>query len=223
MGFWARMPAGLVILARDGRPLLRVGVVARSSGTDELTGLAGRDAFLAAAERELARIRRGGLPGCVAVLDLDGLKAINDRFGHEVGDRIILQVAQVVAGSCRAADLVARGAGDELWLLLPATEIEDTVITLERLSARLTEQVHLPDGVGVTVSTGLARLDRAGHHVSAVVEHAVTAAHAAKARMPGHRGQQGPVHSPAVRVGRTEPRRRHRRANWSGQLEGIRA
>ncbi|MBK7395041.1 MAG: GGDEF domain-containing protein [Myxococcales bacterium] len=88
--------------------------------TDSLTGLANKRAFHALGQREIERARRIRSPFTLVSADLDGFKWVNDTRGHAEGDRVLVEVARVLA-SCRALDLPARLGGDEFALLLPDT------------------------------------------------------------------------------------------------------
>lgn len=85
---------------------------------DELTGLSNRRGFEMLGERLIAAARRLELPVSAIYADLDNLKPINDTFGHEAGDRALTETAEVLAGSMRASDLIARLGGDEYCALL---------------------------------------------------------------------------------------------------------
>ena len=105
----------------------------RRADTDPLTGLLNRAGMLAAANREHAIALRTGAPLTVAVLDLDGFKQVNDRHGHSVGDRLLVQLARSWQQRLRAGDILARHGGDEFVLLLPATTVDGAGPVLERL------------------------------------------------------------------------------------------
>lgn len=104
---------------------------------DELTGLCNRRGFLLLGERVLDLCVRQGLPATVVFADLDGLKPINDRFGHEEGDSAIREAATLLRTAFRSSDLVARLAGDEfVALLTAATKGEEAVDRLAQLVER---------------------------------------------------------------------------------------
>jgi diguanylate cyclase (GGDEF)-like protein len=88
------------------------------SATDELTGLYNRRGFLTELDHALARARRGGAPGVLMVGDLDGFKAVNDRFGHAGGDAALRHVAALLESRVRRGDAVARLGGDEFGVFL---------------------------------------------------------------------------------------------------------
>ena len=94
----------------------------RLSRFDLLTGLYSRAFFVASLDQEIRRAARTGRPFSLLLIDLDGLKPANDRYGHESGDRLLRAVAEVLHGDVRATDVAARYGGDEFVLLLPETE-----------------------------------------------------------------------------------------------------
>lgn len=106
--------------------------------TDELTGLLNRRGFYQMAERALAVARRSGSECVIAFIDVDGLKAVNDRLGHDVGDRMITDVADVLLATLRESDVVGRMGGDEFCVVgLNPDSNENTL--RDRLHARLAE------------------------------------------------------------------------------------
>jgi len=90
--------------------------------TDPLTGLLNRRAFYERAEEEIGRVRRSGAPLVLAYLDVDDFKGVNDRFGHETGDRVLVALARALSRSVRSADVIARLGGDEFAVLFPDAE-----------------------------------------------------------------------------------------------------
>lgn len=133
------------------------GELSRAAATDPLTGLANRRAFDAALDRLLAR---EGMTGCVAVVDLDHFKRVNDRHGHEAGDRVLVAFAELARGSVRDGDLIARLGGEEFGVLLPGADIAHAHVVCERIR-RVIAGMRLRVGeaeIGVTASVGLAVL-----------------------------------------------------------------
>lgn len=112
----------------------------RNSTTDALTGLCNRRELERRLELELGRARRYGLLLSVLVLDVDGLKAINDRWGHARGDAALRTVAEALVRSCRQADLPSRYGGDEFVVLAPSTTAKEAVELAERLRRRLRDR-----------------------------------------------------------------------------------
>jgi diguanylate cyclase (GGDEF)-like protein len=105
--------------------------------SDPLTGVANRRLLLAHAEYEIARHRRGRRCFAVVMLDLDGFKLVNDRFGHAAGDDLLCDVATALKRSMRQQDTVARIGGDEFCVLAPETDESGA----RRLAARTAQAV----------------------------------------------------------------------------------
>jgi diguanylate cyclase (GGDEF)-like protein len=117
---------------------------------DPLTGLGNRRAWEEALPRQLALASRNGKPLCVALLDVDGFKGLNDRDGHLAGDRVLSEAASAWSHEIRASDLLARYGGDEFALLLPDCTIDRAMEIVGRLELVCE---------GVSFSTGVARWD----------------------------------------------------------------
>ncbi|WP_300299470.1 GGDEF domain-containing protein [Ferrovibrio sp.] len=110
------------------------------SSTDELTGLPNRRAFEAFMLAELARARREERGGCLAFLDLDRFKAINDRHGHAAGDAVLRQIALRLQPAARATDCLARLHGDEFVLAMPGASLAQAEARLAELTTRIERQ-----------------------------------------------------------------------------------
>jgi diguanylate cyclase (GGDEF)-like protein len=122
---------------------------------DSLTGLANRRRFRVALAREVERWRRYRSPCALLMLDIDHLKAVNDKFGHPVGDMVIRQIAQTLKEVSRDNDTAARLGGEEFALLLAGVDLHRAVAAAERLRTVLGGK--RVEGVGsVTVSIGVA-------------------------------------------------------------------
>ena len=128
---------------------------------DWLTGLRNRRWLARELPRLVAASRRAGDPMSLAVFDIDHFKTINDRFGHEVGDRVLRAFAAVLTSTVRAADVVVRTGGEEFVVLMPATPREAAVGCCERVRATLRGwSWPAPDpDLGLTVSAGVVSLD----------------------------------------------------------------
>jgi diguanylate cyclase (GGDEF)-like protein len=127
------------------------------SSEDPLTGLGNRRRFQARLEEEFARAQRYGAPLSVLVADLDGLKELNDRCGHRIGDEALTRVASAIRTGSRAADFAARWGGDEFALLAPSTGSEDAVRLAERVRSLASE--HDSGRERISVSIGVATFD----------------------------------------------------------------
>ena len=123
---------------------------------DWLTGLHNRR-YLA---RELERLTQGGLavPLSLAVLDLDRFKSINDRFGHDAGDQVLVRVAGLLCDVLRESDIVIRSGGEEFLVLMPQTDVRAATACCERIRDRIynEEWEQIAGGLSVTTSVGLA-------------------------------------------------------------------
>jgi diguanylate cyclase (GGDEF)-like protein len=133
----------------------------QASYTDDLTGIANRRFLTARIEQILADHRIiGDHAGCLAIIDLDNFKLVNDRFGHQTGDMILQDFAQLIQGQLRRADSFGRMGGEEFALTLPDTTLEHACLILDRLLSvvRLSRPLRAyPDftysfSAGVTVS-----------------------------------------------------------------------
>jgi diguanylate cyclase (GGDEF)-like protein len=122
--------------------------------TDELTGLANRRYFMQHLEREINRSRRHHHPLCLAMLDIDFFKNINDDFGHLIGDKILMHFAQFLQTHFRASDFVGRLGGEEFAILLPETKVEDAFQVIDRAIKSVSNE-KLSD-IQYSFSAGLA-------------------------------------------------------------------
>lgn len=122
---------------------------------DHLTGLANRRRFRVALTREVERWRRYGVPCALLLLDIDHMKAINDRFGHPSGDLVIRHVANTLTQVSRDNDTAARLGGEEFALLLASVGAEKAALAAERLRVVLAES-SVGDVGRITVSIGVA-------------------------------------------------------------------
>lgn len=127
--------------------------ISREARVDELTHLLNRRGFDERAEIELARARREDASLGVVAFDLDHFKRVNDEFGHEVGDRVLINLAECFRSEMRETDVAARMGGEEFVALLPGADLEESRDFAERVrrTLRSAEQPGVPM---VTVSAG---------------------------------------------------------------------
>jgi diguanylate cyclase (GGDEF)-like protein len=148
--------AGQGMIAYENAELFRT--VEQLAITDGLTGLLNRRHFFQLADREIATARRRSTPLTAMMLDIDHFKQINDRFGHPVGDQVIIVVADRLNATVRKTDLLGRYGGEEFVVFLPDTGHEGSNILAERIRAALADR-PIPTDAGpltVTASIGLA-------------------------------------------------------------------
>jgi diguanylate cyclase (GGDEF)-like protein len=149
----------------------------RMATTDSLTGLFNRRHMIALTEKELARQHRH--PGALTLMlmDLDHFKQINDLHGHDVGDRVLDAVSQILKSTMREQDLIGRWGGEEFLAALPDTDLEQAAASAERIRSAIQALVIESGGsrVSVTISIGITlyRGEEALSHAIARADHAL--------------------------------------------------
>jgi two-component system cell cycle response regulator len=155
--------AGVAVFALLGLGLYRrrvesARIAERLSVTDSLTGLKNRryvlqtieaDAFAAARKHRMA-MASGSLPSdadlVFVLIDIDHFKAVNDQFGHDAGDKVLIQIADVLRSSCRATDTIARWGGEEFLVIFRFTNRETAAMSVERIRMAVEQRVFNIDG-----------------------------------------------------------------------------
>lgn len=139
----------------------------RSGLTDPLTGWSNRRYLEARLQEELARCRRERLPLACLMIDVDHFKAVNDRYGHLVGDEVLRGITRRIGDEVRGSDVAARYGGEEFVILLPATDAAAAGVLAERIRGVVAAQpFELGDDrkpLSVTVSIGVADLTPERH------------------------------------------------------------
>ena len=159
------------------------------SRTDSLTGLANRTEFGETLGRALVRFRRFGVRGALLFVDLDDFKAVNDQYGHRIGDAILNEVGDRLLAAGRATDTVARLGGDEFSLLIDPVDDGFGVATevAQRVLASLGEPFLFDDRViNLDASCGIAHFPDDGRDPDTLLKNADVATQAAKRRGGGH-------------------------------------
>jgi len=139
---------------------------------DELTQLPRRRRVFELGRRILLRAERVGQPFSVLYIDADHFKAVNDRFGHDAGDRALQLIARHIQDSMRPTDVAGRFGGEEFVVLLPGTDQHDAAVVAERLRKRIEDARHFE--VAMTISVGVAQHAR-GEPIDRVIRRADTA------------------------------------------------
>lgn len=149
---------------------------------DPLTGLPNRHRLQSELQYAITHATQSGDGLAVLYLDLDGFKEVNDRCGHDAGDRLLHEVAQRLQQGLRQGDLVARVGGDEFVALLPGCrDIEAAQVVADGIRARLSPPYTLPDGLfRLDASIGIACFPADGSDPDALLAHADRAMYAAK-------------------------------------------
>jgi diguanylate cyclase (GGDEF)-like protein len=149
---------------------------------DGMTGLFNRRHFFSLAEIEWGRYQRHRRSMSLLMLDIDQFKSINDQYGHDAGDRVIVQIAEICRQEKRKSDVVARFGGEEFLLLLPETTLADARLVAERLRHQVEASV-LPlasHAIKATVSIGVAQATPGMDTIFALIRTADNAMYAAK-------------------------------------------
>jgi diguanylate cyclase len=127
---------------------------------DPLTGALNRKGLDEALEREVSKVRRTNTPLCMALLDIDNFKTINDKLGHTTGDAALTHLAKVARDAMRPQDTLARYGGEEFVLLLPDTVQDKGIEAMTRLQRELTKHFFMAgtEKVLITFSAGVAQM-----------------------------------------------------------------
>lgn len=152
-----------IVAARGERKLEQLSV------TDPLTGLPNRRYFESACKLEAAQNERGNGHLSLAILDIDHFKRVNDSYGHDVGDEVLVHIADLLRRSTRAGNVIARVGGEEFALLMPNTKAQEALEGAERIRANIEASPYNRKGkpLPLTISIGIAELAR-----GATFEHA---------------------------------------------------
>jgi diguanylate cyclase (GGDEF)-like protein len=186
-------PSGIGAERRMSRAIGQVSEsleAARSAATtDRLTGVLNRPALFAELLRAVEEANRYDLPLAVAFVDIDRFKAVNDTHGHQAGDAVLRQLAQMLRANIRASDAVGRYGGEEFLVVLTSTgpdEAAQKAETLRQLVQRCrfrlkSAQSRAPVELELTVSIGIAGGSGHPHHLDELIRHADEAMYSAKA------------------------------------------
>ncbi len=127
---------------------------------DSLTGIANRRYFLDYFQKMYANATRNKIPLSLVMADLDYFKIINDRFGHQAGDNVLVEFARILESNCRKEDLPARYGGEEFIILLVHADSGRASIQAERIRNKFEELKIGPENIKATASFGIAELNR---------------------------------------------------------------
>ena len=154
----------------------------RLARTDPLTGVSNRRHFLEQLTDEASRMRRYRHPAALFMLDLDYFKRLNDGFGHDVGDRALVETARTVRRTLRTHDLFGRLGGEEFAGFLPETEFNEAVLVCERLRELIAAiDLQTADAkASISASIGVIMLDPVTDTVDSAIKRADQAMYAAK-------------------------------------------
>lgn len=156
--------------------------VERLSMTDPLTGLNNRRSFDIAARQNVRVAIRHKRPLSVLMVDIDFFKRVNDTYGHAVGDKVLVKIAQVCQQHTRSTDLLARFGGEEFCFILPETSANEALPFSERLRTAISDIVFESDGqvFSVTVSVGISECSGEEDSLESLLERSDEALYSAK-------------------------------------------
>ena len=151
------------------------------AASDALTGAMSRGAILPLVERSVKRAARSGIPACVAMIDLDWFKSVNDRFGHLVGDQVLRRVVDCIRQCLRTSDVIGRYGGEEFVLLLQGADAQGAARLVERIRSAISmaDWSDLGASLKVSVSCGITSV-RATDSLETVLARADHALYEAK-------------------------------------------
>jgi len=151
------------------------------STTDSLTKIYNRRHFLELARKEFERSTRMGLQLAFLILDIDYFKNINDTYGHQVGDEVLIKVCKTIEGTLRDYDIFGRYGGDELTIIFPQTELSQAMRVAERLEESVQSlSIESIEGKKVTLSGGLASKASSHKDLESLIKSADEALYRAK-------------------------------------------
>jgi diguanylate cyclase (GGDEF)-like protein len=150
-----------LLRAKVARLQERVEQLDQLAHRDSLIDLPNRRGFMRELERLIARVDRYGINAAMLFVDLDGLKMINDTFGHRAGDEALIQVAGLLASGVRHSDVVARIGGDEFGILLESSDEDAAHETATRLVNQISDCDFMHDGepLPLSVAIGVGMID----------------------------------------------------------------
>ena len=151
------------------------------ASSDSLTGLANHRRLFEVLQAELYRSQRTGREFSLVLLDLDGLKHINDRYSHQAGDRALCRLAQILKDCCRSVDTAARHGGDEFAVVLPETGIVAAALVARRICELLGRDAEEPV---LSVSVGIAGYPKDAEAIGTLLYAADKALYAMKSQKP---------------------------------------
>ncbi|WP_211467689.1 GGDEF domain-containing protein [Collimonas silvisoli] len=170
------------IMEKNQQLVLAMKRVQELATRDELTNIENRRSLMEILAVEQKRFQRGGTPFCIAILDLDGFKSVNDNFGHAAGDLVLKTFVEIVRNEMRLSDHFARYGGDEFVLVLTGTTVEEGVTALDRICAEteMYDWSKFGKDIVLTASIGITNF-RPGESIDEAFQRADMALYGAKA------------------------------------------
>jgi diguanylate cyclase (GGDEF)-like protein len=166
---------------------IRFSKIERENIIDHLTGVYNRRYLDERIASEAIRAHKYDMPLSMMMIDIDHFKAVNDRYGHQIGDRVLKSLCELLIKEGRVTDVVARYGGEEIVILTIQTNISDTFNVAEKLCKTVETSIMVPvdksehrEDIRITVSIGVAGLDQQGFDSQAMIKKADMALYQAK-------------------------------------------
>jgi diguanylate cyclase (GGDEF)-like protein len=169
---------------RQQQPIEQQDTIHPRNSKDDVEAIGNHRRLFEVLHAEICRTKRTGREFSLLLLDLDGLKWINDQFGHQVGSRALCRLAEVLADCCRSVDTAVRHGGDEFALQLPETGPTVAALVGQRICDLLAKDTEEPP---LSVSVGVAGYPQDAHTIGTPLYAADRALYAMKAKRPGSR------------------------------------
>jgi len=151
-----------------------------AANTDPMTGIYNRRYFFDVSEQILEVSKRDNMPMCIAMLDIDKFKTINDTYGHDVGDIVIQKSVDIIREHLKEDDILIRFGGEEFLLVLLDTSMQDTLILCEQIRQTIEKSYPINDDKQVTISIGISQCTNEDEEISQIVKRADNALYEAK-------------------------------------------
>jgi diguanylate cyclase (GGDEF)-like protein len=166
---------------------IRFSKIERENIIDHLTGVHNRRYLDERIASEALRAHKYGMPLSMMMIDIDHFKAVNDRYGHQIGDHVLKSLCELLIKKVRVTDVVARFGGEEIVILTIQTHISNTFDLAEQLRRAVEASIMVPvdksehrEDIRITVSIGVAGLDQDGFDSRAMIKKADMALYQAK-------------------------------------------
>ena len=159
----------------------------KSASTDYLTGLHNRENLQHRLKQEIARISRRSKKSILVYFDLNLFKSINDTYGHNTGDQVLIKVAQILKIKLRTQDILFRVGGDEFVIIMPDTNLENSEIVSARL-IKYFKSVVLEEFPEIKITSSIGMTDISNHSPDEIIERGDKAMYIAKKNDPERKG-----------------------------------
>ncbi|OHD53793.1 MAG: hypothetical protein A2Y33_02760 [Spirochaetes bacterium GWF1_51_8] len=162
----------------ENEQIVKFDEASRRAVTDHLTGIFNRIKFNESLAREIEKMNTEGYSFTAVMFDIDHFKKINDTYGHQTGDKVLIAITKIVSKMIRKNDIFARWGGEEFMILLPETNLSTTLAITERLREKIASSQNDPAGQ-VTASFGVAEYKK-GEKMSRFIKRVDNAMYRAK-------------------------------------------